>query len=281
MQFQHGWHYRDACQFYPAKVCAALLGKANCTYCAPVRVASIEADESSEWQLLQWTEGTGDATSDNAGGGEASKRGVLKARKVVIAANGWAAELLPELTPHLYATRNSVIMTKPLPRTADWGVGAFSVDSENGARELYAIRRPDGRVCLGGARALEANAAVGNSDDGTSSTTVNRYLRSFLARRFPRLLDGAPTTEDGDGDDVVEAEWSGVLGFTTDGKPLVGPLPGRSNVFVGAGFCGQGMPQCFGVGKGLALMLEGTAEQQEEQVHPFLRTTANVARFLQ
>jgi len=271
-QFERGYHFDGACQFYPAKVTAALLRKAECTYCAPVRVTSIEAeDHSGGWQLLQWAGGAGDD--------EAAPRGVLRARRVVVAANGWAAELLPELKPHLYATRNTVIMTKPLPRAADWGVGAFSVDSDNGARELYAIRRPDGRVCLGGARALEPDAAVGNSDDSSNSETVGRYLRTFLAKRFPRLLEEATSATEGEG--VVEAEWSGILGFTTDGKPLVGALPGRPNVLVGAGFCGHGMPQCFGVGKGLALMLEGSAEQQAEQVHPFLRTQANVARFLQ
>lgn len=52
-------------------------------------------------------------------------------------------------------------MTAPLPADARaWGVGAFSVDSDVGSRELYAIRRADGRLCIGGARALEPDAAV-------------------------------------------------------------------------------------------------------------------------
>lgn len=267
--FSTGWHFQGASQFYPAKVAAALLQQAQCTYCAPVRVLSIESGQGSdaEYQLLRWVNG-------ESGGDD----GVLRARRVVVAANGWAGELLPELSPHIYPTRNSVIMTKPLPKTAEWHVGAFSVDSDIGARELYAIRRPDGRVCLGGARALEADAAVGVSDDTTNSEVVGRYLRRFLAEHFPRLLreDG----EDGvNGDEntpilPVEAEWTGVLGFTTDGKPLVGPLPTRPHVYVGAGFCGHGMPQCCGVGKGLALMLEGRGDE----AHPFLRNEANVAR---
>ena len=96
-----------------------------------------------------------------------------------------------------------------------------------------------------------------------------------------------------------------MLGFTRDGRPLVGPLPQRGGrVFVGAGFCGHGMPTCFGVGRGLAMMLEaslrpglnpgaedGEAEGGEvsaerdregvaasERVHPFLRGAASVAR---
>ena len=59
----------------------------------------------------------------------------------------------------------------------------------------------------------------------------------------------------GDEELVVEAEWTGVLGFTLDGKPLVGAMPKSAyngRVFVGAGYCGHGMPTCSGVGKALA-----------------------------
>ena len=74
----------------------------------------------------------------------------------------------------------------------------------------------------------------------------------------------------------MAAEWTGVLGFTRDQKPLVGQV--RPGVFVAAGFCGHGMPQCFGVGKAIAQMLEGGAE--EAAVHPHIRGPANVARVL-
>ena len=59
----------------------------------------------------------------------------------------------------------------------------------------------------------------------------------------------------GDEELVVEAEWTGVLGFTLDGKPLVGAMPSdayNGRVFVGVGYCGHGMPTCSGVGKALA-----------------------------
>ena len=39
----------------------------------------------------------------------------------------------------------------------------------------------------------------------------------------------------------------GILGFTKDGKPLVGrvlELDPSGRIFVGAGFCGHGMPVC-------------------------------------
>ena len=51
---------------------------------------------------------------------------------------------------------------------------------------------------------------------------------------------------------VCLQEWSGVMGWTQDGKPLVGALPAsllhgdlrkaEGSVFIGAGFNGHGMP---------------------------------------
>ena len=160
-----------------------------------------------------------------------------------------------------------MLLTAPLPAAQDWQVGAFAVDGDAGARELYCIRRSDGRVCLGGARALEPASAVGSTDDASLSDTVGEYLRRFLKERLPALAaDGAVR---------VEAEWTGVLGFTHDGKPLIGPLPERPHVLVAAGFCGHGMPQCFGAGKAIAQILAG---QPPEALHPHVRGAARVGR---
>ena len=252
----HASVYPEAMSFYPAKVANALLDAASATLVAPIRVLGIDAESGGDWQHLRW--------QCDSNGASSPLSGVLRARKVVVATNGWAAELLPELQNHLYPTRNQVIMTKPLPKTASWQVGGWSVDSDVGARELYAIRRPDGRVCFGGARALEPNAAVGNADDGSTSDVVGAYLRRFLSERFPQAVGP-------DGAVEVEAEWTGTLGFTSDGKPLVGTLPGRPNVYVAAGFNGHGMPQCFGVGKAVALLLSGREEEMNAYVREVVR----------
>ena len=253
--------YDGARQFYPAKVAAALLRASEATLYAPVRVLSLEAVEASSA-----AESAEDHTDPEASGTTlvTTDRGVVRARSVVVCTNGWAAELLPELADHLVPCRNQVVMTAPVPAALAWEVGALSVDSDVGARELYMIRRPDGRLCLGGARALEPGAAVGSTDDASLSADVGAYLRRFLREAFPRL-----------GEVRIEAEWTGVLGFTRDKKPLVGLV--RPNVFVGVGFCGHGMPQCTGVGKALAQMVAGA---DDTEVHPFVRGVADVGRVL-
>ena len=109
---------------------------------------------------------------------------------------------------------------------------------------------------------------------------MGAYLRRFLAKQFPRLAstqgetDAASSSGDVGGIEV-EAEWTGVLGFTSDGKPFVGPLPERPNVYVAAGFNGNGMPQCFGVGKAIALMLA----DRPQEVAEYVRVDARAERF--
>eukprot|EP00965_Chrysotila_dentata_P190998 6174246-Pleurochrysis_carterae.AAC.3 len=241
-------YYGDAAQFYPAKVADALLRLAGdrARLLAPVTVNSIDTDPSG--QSIVRTDA-----------------GDIIAKHVLVATNGWAPELLPELQAYLFPCVNQVLMTRPVRESAVWHVGGISVDE--GAREVYAIMRPDRRVCIGGARALLPGAAVGDSDDSVLSQPVGEYLRSFLAEHFGEL-----------GSVDVEAEWTGVLGFTIDGNPICGPVPGRPGVYVAAGFCGQGMVQCTGAAKAIVQMiLKGRCT---EDVAPFIRDQATPERFV-
>jgi glycine/D-amino acid oxidase-like deaminating enzyme len=251
--FAWAQYHPDAFQFSAARVTSAIFDAAgtHATLCAPVRVLRISNDAVG---------GRGSIVDTDVGS--------VTANRVVVATNGWTGELLPELSDVLYPCRNQVIMTSPSEVPAGWCVGAFSVGAATGhgdiEEEIYCIKRPDGRLCVGGARYLEHDAAVGNSDDGTLNEDVGRRLREFLVTSFPDL---APLS--------VEAEWTGVIGLTADRKPLVGRMPSRTGVFVAAGYNGHGMPQCFGVGRYMADMLAGGAE---EELHPHIRTLSP-ARF--
>lgn len=44
------------------------------------------------------------------------------------------------------------------------------------------------------------------------------------------------------------------MGYSSDGCPFIGAVPGRQNQFIAAGFTGHGMPQIFLATKGLAAM---------------------------
>ena len=75
---------------------------------------------------------------------------------------------------------------------------------------------------------------------------MSAALHAFLPRHFPDLA-GVP----------VEHEWTGIMGFTPDRAPLVGPLPGSPGEYVAAGFHGHGMPMAFLAAKAVAEMIAG------------------------
>ena len=108
---------------------------------------------------------------------------------------------------------------------------------------MYCMRRPDGRLVIGGARSHDPAAAGSRGgavvsgagdDDSVGSDAAADRLKEFLSQLLANFGETL----------VVEKEWTGVMGFTQDSKPLVGPVPegllhgglAAGSVFVGAGF---------------------------------------------
>ncbi|KAF5603382.1 FAD dependent oxidoreductase [Fusarium pseudocircinatum] len=57
--------------------------------------------------------------------------------------------------------------------------------------------------------------------------------------------------------------WTGVMGYSSDGLPHIGAVPGRRNQYMLAGFTGHGMPQIFLSAKGVASMvMEGLSYEK-------------------
>lgn len=231
--FRRGYFSSRALQLWPARLTQGIasaaieLGVSFFEHCKVHNIAVLEVGPH-RWRV------------------ETSSGQAINCCHVVVATNGWAPRLVPSLSPSLYAVRNQVILTEPLPVRL-WSFG-FAVG--DGADEIYGMQRPDGRVLVGGSRSSGPNKEVGVDDDGALDPGVSAALREFLSK-FPALAGVA-----------VEREWSGVLGFTTSGKPIVGEL--EPGLFVGVGFCGHGMPRCWGVGKSLAELIAG----QEPSVLP-------------
>jgi hypothetical protein len=61
---------------------------------------------------------------------------------------------------------------------------------------------------------------------------------------------------------MILANAQAVMGYSSDGLPHVGVVPGRRNQFIIAGFSGHGMPSIFLSAKGVASMvMEGLSYQ--------------------
>ncbi|KAI8923238.1 FAD dependent oxidoreductase [Entophlyctis helioformis] len=149
-----------------------------------------------------------------------TQHGDIAARRVVYCTNAYTASLLPaiDVTP----VRNQVVVTDPVR------AGLFShtaVSAHDGYE--YMSQRPDHRIVLGGLRYLGVNSEVGTSDDANLDPNVSQAL----------------------------AEWAGVMGWTSDGNPIVGRVPGTQNEYVCAGYSGHGMPRAYGCALALAELM--------------------------
>lgn len=83
------------------------------------------------------------------------------------------------------------------------------------------------------------------------------HLSATVARLAPVLRDAQ-----------VTSHWAGLRSFLPGGKPLIGPYPGTSRVFVGTGHGGQGILTGALTGQALFDLLEG---RPNEVTEPFRR----------
>lgn len=148
-----------------------------------------------------------------AGGGH------LVAGRVLVATNARVADLVPGVP--VRPVRAQMLATEPVAPFLP--VPVYSHDGF-----FYARQTPEGHVLLGGARHLHAAAEVGHDDATTPA--LHADLEAYLAQHLP----GAS------GADVVR-RWSGTMGFSPDGLPLLGSVPGVPGAVYAAGFTGHGM----------------------------------------
>ncbi|MCP4807943.1 MAG: FAD-binding oxidoreductase [Proteobacteria bacterium] len=170
-----------------------------------------------------------------------TEHGVVSASLVIVATNARASDLLPWFEGNVDPVRGQMLATAPLPRLFDRPIYA---------NHGYDYWRQDeyGRVVLGGWRNLDADTEVGHAE--VLNPRIQAKMRAFL-EQFPwdQPLE-------------ITHQWSGIMGFSKDGLPLVGPAPSVAGAVVGTGFTGHGFGFAFLAGAALAdLVLEGT--------HPF------------
>lgn len=149
-----------------------------------------------------------------------AKRITVECEHVLLAVNAYAPNLHPYFAGKVAPTRAQMLATAPTAPLLSTAVYA------NWGYE-YIRQLADGRVLLGGGRRRFATTEVGYHD--TTTPDVQQALAEFLHRHFPEV--DAPVTH----------RWSGVMGFTRDGIPLVGRLPDLPGVGFAVGFTGHGL----------------------------------------
>ena len=144
-----------------------------------------------------------------------------RAGVVILATNAYTPLLLPEVK--IQPTRAQMLASAPLSRS----VCDVPTYSHFGYR--YWRQLPTGEVLIGGWRDTAMAAEITDEDEPTD--------------QIQEHLDGHLAAMSGNGE--VTHRWAGIMGFTESGLPLVGPVDGRRNVYLCAGFNGHGMGFAF------------------------------------
>jgi glycine/D-amino acid oxidase-like deaminating enzyme len=144
-----------------------------------------------------------------------SPRGTLRVERVVLASNGWAANL-PELARALVVISSDMVATAPIPERLahiGWTGGEAITDSQQMV-DYYRTTR-DSRIVFGkGAGRVAYGGNIGPEFDRNASR-LPEVLADFH-RYYPMLRD-VPITDD----------WSGPVDRSADGLPLIGHLGAR------------------------------------------------------
>ncbi len=152
-----------------------------------------------------------------------SRRYTFEARQVLVCTNAWSATLLPHLAHHIVPVRAQVLVTAPLRQGPLLNTCGYSDYGYMYYRDTF-----DGRLLLGGGR-KQNRWLEHNRLDERISEPVQRTLEAWLRRRFP------------DVDAPVERRWAGIMGFSADGLPMVGRVPGLANAGYAVAFNGHGL----------------------------------------
>lgn len=170
--------------------------------------------------------------------------GSMLARHVVHATNGYLGHLLPEMRRYISPVRGNVVSHRPSEATKNLNRSYWF--RYNKLDFDYMIQRPDGQLVIG-------RANTGRRSTGDDSVT-DLHAVAHLSGILPEVLNWQSAHVN------VTGSWSGILGFTRDGMPLVGRVPGTTNQWVCAGYCGLGMIRAWHSAVMLAHLMVGNPE---------------------
>ena len=154
-----------------------------------------------------------------------TNRSSVEASMVVLATNGYTPLLHNYFSTKVFPTRAQILATEPVPRFMEGPCYAnFVLD--------YFRQLPTGEMIIGGFRQLQKDAEKGYSDE--TSDVIQTALEKFLYEHIPAVRTAK-----------ITHRWSGIMGFSVDGQPLVGSLPEDPQILFSCGFTGHGLGLAF------------------------------------
>lgn len=184
----------------------------------------------------------------------------ISAQYVFLATNAYTSHLLPQLADIIVPVKRQVSSLKPPlpPQTAkgplDIGHTFYFVSDLADRKDDYLVQRPPSgaELIYGGGRIHAEGHGLGVWDDSTIDEPVARYLKHELSSLMnlsihdQENVQGERWVLSPKQDIEPTFEWSGIMGFSRDGWPWVGPVPeaagGGDGLWLCAGYSGGGMP---------------------------------------
>jgi putative aminophosphonate oxidoreductase len=172
-------------------------------------------------------------------------QGTMRAPRVVIATNAWAAALRP-LRNKLFVISSDMIATEPIADRLDdigWNQGEAISDSQT--LVCYYRTTAEGRIAFGkGGWSINFGGRMGRAMH-RDATRASMVVRDF--HRYYPMLRAVKITRD----------WAGPIDRTHNGLPIFGRLNGDANIHYGVGWSGNGVGPSVVGGKILASLALG------------------------
>ncbi len=168
-------------------------------------------------------------------------RGDLRAKRVLVATNGYSDEALPPwLHGRIFPLLSAILVTRPLTgaerEAQGWTSRIMAYDSR---RVLHYYRLlPDGRFLFGGRGGISAR--------GDALAAFHSTLRAEFEGMFPAFAGAA-----------TERYWAGFVCMTGSWRPFCAEVPGQPGLFAALGWHGNGVAAASEGGRRIARALAG------------------------
>lgn len=194
---------------------------------------------------------------DGAGVTVRTAKGARRYSRVVVAPGPWARDLLPAAAATVLPRR--LVQAWYLPRDVDaYRSSRFPVFERVGDIRAYGFPTIDGATVKVGIY-TSGHPIVYDTENPalTVGHSIVRYFRDVVEEYFPGLHPDPVTT-------TVNME-----GYTTDGQPMVGAVPGTEQIVVACGFSGAGFKFAPVMGDVVAdQIIEGSTDRDVEFLAP-------------
>ncbi|KAI0153942.1 FAD dependent oxidoreductase [Pestalotiopsis sp. NC0098] len=196
-----------------------------------------------------------------------TERGQIKAKKVLLATNGYTPNVAPQFKDHIVPVRGICCrIVVPEGRTAPFLPNTYSIRYGPGLYD-YLIPRNDGSIIVGGAKS-EFWHNIENwynvTDDSKLIEPAKHYFDNLMQRTYIGWEDSGA---------YVDKIWTGIMGYSSDWMPYVGDVPGKPGQMVVAGFSGHGMPLILLSARGVVQMLRQGKTLEEAGVPALFKAT--------